>query len=81
MYLFNRNGFLCCSKMSGFDCGLQQLNEATSLLRATCDTFISSLDECMQLVNSSSGSSGPNTPTSTALVTPPIKNNSRVSYM
>lgn len=28
---------------------IQKLNEATSLLSATCDTFIKTLDDCMQL--------------------------------
>lgn len=32
---------------------LEKLNEATSLLTATCDTFIKTLEECMKMSNAS----------------------------
>ena len=41
----------------------QALNEASSLLGPTCDTFIQTLDDCMRLVNATHATSIPASPT------------------
>lgn len=38
---------------------LQKLNEATSLLGPTCDTFISTLEDCMKIANASKAYDSP----------------------
>ncbi|XP_074660968.1 pleckstrin homology domain-containing family A member 8-like [Tubulanus polymorphus] len=57
-----------------------KLDEATSLLSATCDTFIHTLEECMTIVNAKPGSDHPvlsDTPTATSpvkgILRPPSK--------
>ena len=53
---------------------LQKLDESTTLLSATCDSFIRTLEECMKLSNTSQT---PQLPSDTSI--PPITLVSRVS--
>ena len=53
---------------------LQKLDEATSLLGPTCDTFIQTLDDCMKIIQSSLPFEGSHPHvTDAALPTSPLK--------
>lgn len=56
---------------------IEKLDQATSLISPTCDTFIQTMEECMELIQSTlqyEGTRSPNTPiTDAALPTSPLK--------
>ncbi|XP_053385602.1 pleckstrin homology domain-containing family A member 8-like [Mercenaria mercenaria] len=56
---------------------IEKLDQATSLISPTCDTFIRTMEECMQLIQSSlpyEGTRSPNTPITDAALPPsPLK--------
>nr|XP_022319259.1 pleckstrin homology domain-containing family A member 3-like isoform X2 [Crassostrea virginica] len=67
---------------SGNPVDLEKLNEATSLLGPTCDTFISTLEDCMKIANASKAYDSPHqhisdSPFPMIKLKPPQKKDSR----